>query len=87
MPSSPSVKVLSKIICQPLLFMSIAVSDHIGFNKNLSQGVSLLDSVSSSIGPLQANLVLIAYESSEGSGEPAHPRSLARTFAARSYKQ
>ena len=33
------------------------------------------------------NLVLIAYASSEGSGEPAHPRSLARTFAARSYKQ
>ena len=39
------------------------------------------------IGPRQANLVLIAYASSEGSGEPAHPRSLARTFAARSYKQ
>ena len=38
-------------------------------------------------GPGQANLVLIAYASSEGSGEPAHPRSLARTFAARSYKQ
>ena len=37
-------------------------------------------------GPRQANLVLIAYASSEGSGEPAHPRSLARTFAARSYK-
>ena len=37
--------------------------------------------------PSQANLVLIAYASSEGSGEPAHPRSLARTFAARSYKQ
>ena len=35
-------------------------------------------------GPCQANLVLIAYASSEGSGEPAHPRSLARTFAARS---
>ena len=35
----------------------------------------------------QANLVLIAYASSEGSGEPAHPRSLARTSAARSYKQ
>ena len=35
----------------------------------------------------QANLVLIAYASSEGSGKPAHPRSLARTFAARSYKQ
>ena len=38
-------------------------------------------------GPRQANLVLIAYASSEGSGEPAHPRSLARTFASRSYKQ
>ena len=38
-------------------------------------------------GPRQANLVLIAYASSEGSGEPAHPRSLARTFTARSYKQ
>ena len=38
-------------------------------------------------GPRQANLVLIAYANSEGSGEPAHPRSLARTFAARSYKQ
>ena len=39
------------------------------------------------VGPRQANLVLIAYASSEGSGEPAHTRSLARTFAARSYKQ
>ena len=38
-------------------------------------------------GPRQANLVLIAYASSEGSGQPAHPGSLARTFAARSYKQ
>ena len=38
-------------------------------------------------GPCQANLVLIAYASSEGSGEPAHLRSLARTSAARSYKQ
>ena len=38
------------------------------------------------IGPRQANLVLIAYGSSEGSGEPAHPRSLARNSAARSYK-
>ena len=38
-------------------------------------------------GPSQANLVLIAYASSEGSGEPAHPRSLARTSAARSYEQ
>ena len=40
-----------------------------------------------SIGPRQANLVLIAYASSEGSGEPAHLRSLTRTSAARSYKQ
>ena len=38
-------------------------------------------------GPGQANLVLIAYASSEDSGEPAHPCSLARTSAARSYKQ
>ena len=38
-------------------------------------------------GPRQANLVLIAYASSDGSGEPAHPGSLARTFAARLYKQ
>ena len=38
-------------------------------------------------GPRQANLVLIAYASSKGSGKPDHLRSLARTFAARSYKQ
>ena len=29
-------------------------------------------------GPRQANLVLIAYASSEGSGEPGHPRSESR---------
>ena len=40
-----------------------------------------------SIGLRQANLVLIAYASSDGSGKPAHARSLARTSAARSYKQ
>ena len=39
------------------------------------------------VGPREANLVLVAYASSEGSGEPAHPRSLARTSSARSYKQ
>ena len=50
------------------------------FNFQSAQGKSV-------IGPRQANLVLIAYASSEGSGEPAHPRSLARTSAARSYKQ
>ena len=38
-------------------------------------------------GPYQANLVLIAYGSNKGSGEPVHPCKLARTFAARSYKQ
>ena len=38
-------------------------------------------------GPRQANLVRLICASSKGSGEPAHPRSLARTFAARSYKQ
>ena len=47
----------------------------------------LVPTDSTSHGPRQANLLLIAYASSEGSGEPAHPRSLARTSAARSYKQ
>ena len=47
----------------------------------------ILNTGESIIGPRQANLVPIAYASSEGSGESAHPRSLARTFAARSYKQ
>ena len=37
-----------------------------------------------SFGPRQAKLVLIAFVSSEGSGEPAYLRSLARTSAARS---
>ena len=37
-------------------------------------------------GLCQANLVLIAYASSDGSGEPVHPRSLARTSATRSYE-
>ena len=44
------------------------------------------DDCAFTLGSRQVNLVLIAYASSEGSGEPAHPRSLARTFAARSYK-
>ena len=38
-------------------------------------------------GSRQANLVLIAYASSEGSGEPAHLRSFDRTSIAHSYKQ
>ena len=53
----------------------------------LSVRMSSAAEASGLFGPRQANLVLIAYTSSEGSGEPAHPRSLARTFAARSYKQ
>ena len=47
----------------------------------------LISSYSTIYGPRQTNLVLIAYASSDGSGEPAHPHSLARTSAARSYKQ
>ena len=50
-----------------------------------SQTILILQKVQN--GPRQANLVPIAYASSEGSGELAHPRSLARTSAARSYKQ
>ena len=38
-------------------------------------------------GSHQANLVLITYASREGSGEPAHPGRLARTFAAHLYRQ
>ena len=53
----------------------------------LSNWISILKKVMKTYGPRQANLALIAYASSEGSGEPAHSRSLARTFAARSYKQ
>ena len=53
----------------------------------ISSASELIEKQITSFGPRQANLVLIAYASSEGSGESAHPRSLARTFAARSYKQ
>ena len=49
--------------------------------------ILIINAILVSYGPRQANLVLITYASSEGSGEPAHRRSLARTFAARSYKQ
>ena len=56
-------------------------------NENYNNVVLVYINNTSAYGPRQANLVLIAYASSEGSGEPAHPRSLARTFAARSYKQ
>ena len=62
-------------------------------NDSWSENTDLVDQNARLLSPIwpsglrQANLVLIAYASSEGSGEPAHPRSLARTFAARSYKQ
>ena len=58
-----------------------------GLTDRLKNDRNSFDWVQNLFGPRQANLVLIAYASSEGSGEPAHPRSLARTFAARSYKQ
>ena len=61
-----------------MIFFFIQVCYRVCYNLTLLQ---LL------FGPRQANLVLIAYASSEGLGEPAHPRSLARTFAVRSYKQ
>ena len=47
----------------------------------------IMENLFMTYGARQANLVLIAYASSEGSDKPAHPRSLARTSAARSYKQ
>ena len=56
-------------------------------HNGISQEFNAQNKLMMIFGPRQANLVLIAYASSEGSGEPAHPRSLARTFAARSYKQ
>ena len=53
------------------------------FSVALVRGLSL----TKVYGPCQANLEIIAYASGEGSGEPAHPHSLTRTSAARSYKQ
>ena len=35
--------------------------------------------------PARVKKILITYTKSEGSGEPAHSRSLTRTFAVRSY--
>ena len=73
------------IFCPDLTFLeTIAL---LGLFVGLHQISIYIASVTKWYGPRQANLVLIAYASSEGSGEPAHPRSLARTFAARSYKQ
>ena len=58
-----------------------------GFNVLLTRSANCIILFIVVIWTASTNLVLIAYASSEGSGEPAHPRSLARTFAARSYKQ
>ena len=52
-----------------------------------SDGKLIYLAINKIYGPRQANLVLIAYANSKGSGETAHLRSLARTSAARSYKQ
>ena len=72
---------LSTCVLQTALQISLVILDL------QCQGSSRFLDLFFTYGPRQANMVLIAYASSEGSGEPAHPRSLARTFAARSYKQ
>ena len=54
--------------------MCASVFPFIRFMKR-PKSVSILDTI---FGPRQANLVLIAYASSEGSGEPAHPSSASR---------
>ena len=43
-------------------------------------------SISSGMEPAHEILVLTTYATSEESGEPAHPRSLARAFAVRTHK-
>ena len=65
------------------------ISDNVVFDGSIPKSAILytLYFISVLSGPRQAILVLIAYARCEGSGEPAHPHSLARTFAARSYKQ
>ena len=76
----------------PWDYMSPTAKDRFEMNTNYSLTVTtfILQYYAVSVtifGPRQANLVLITYASSEGSGEPAHLCSLARTSAARSYKQ
>ena len=69
------IEELLKIIRTNNLFMSYCF--HVRYARDINAVLN---------GPRQANLVLIAYASREGSGEPEHPRSFARTSAARSYK-
>ena len=70
-----------------LVLMYCSQSGHIHLIRGSAHFGEKIKTKESSFGPRQANFVVIAYASSEGSGEPAHARSLARTFAARSYKQ
>ena len=81
--SADSFRILVEITSKPVALLESNFL--MVFTKSVLFIKGILKLMSSGInGPRQANLVLIAYASSEGSGEPAHPRSLARTFAARS---
>ena len=80
--------VLNQLLSRPpVLIFYCAIDPSYFWSKIYRFPAFLLKNEPHSFGPRQANLVLIAYASSEGSGEPAHPRSLARTSATRSYKQ
>ena len=70
-----------------IVFYSLKASVFLCGDEGEGTEAFLVKNVERSLEPRQANLELIAYASSEGSVEPAHPRSLARTSAARSYKQ
>ena len=86
-PEDTFCRVVAHSLIYSLTNQNYHVQNNEGFNLGL-QPFEIVSFNSSFIyGLRQANLVLIAYASSEGSGEPAHLRSLARTFAARSYKQ
>ena len=91
MPKAPDI--VAGLIEQPnsVVNMLIRKTKFIEYWVHFSRHINhlLIDWTSNqtTFGPRQANLVLIAYASSEGSGEPAHLRSLARTSAAHSYKQ
>ena len=53
----------------------------IHYLSHLSANLMFMDGNKTTNGPRQANLVLVAYASSDGSGEPAHPRQKARSMA------
>ena len=54
-------------------------------NKGLSEYVTK-KTVRNALDPAHEIMVLITKATSEGSGEPAHPRSLARAFAVRTHE-